>query len=100
MSEGQLGLTGYNLNKAEGLGYGILLTGFFPFKDNRINLNLISGFRYSGKEGEPKKLKTNDVSVQTHYRMTKSWTFDLNLTKTYQDYIHNTIVDMGLSYRW
>jgi hypothetical protein len=96
----QITVSGYNLNKSEGEGYGGLLAALLPFLDNRLNINLLGGFRYSGKVGEPKKFRTNDFSVQGNWRITRAWELGFGFTRSFQDYIQTTIIDGSLAYRW
>lgn len=99
-SDAQVTAALYNLNPVEGEGYGMLATAYLPFARNQCSLNLTSGFRYSGKEGESKAFRANDVSAYLDWRLTHAWRFSLGITQVYQDYITSTIADAGLSYRW
>lgn len=100
MPDALISFSGYNLNIAEGDGYGVLFNGSFPFLSNRLNINVTSGAKYSGKIDEPKRTTLSDFSTQVYWRMTKSWDISLVFSKSYQDYIQSTVVDMSLGYRW
>jgi hypothetical protein len=107
--QGLVGLPGalltaswFNLNEAEGDGYGGGLSAYLTLLGSRLVANLNWGFRYSARRNDVnnKKWKNNDGSARLTWRISRSWDIDSGVTYSIQEHVQATTADLGVRYHW
>ncbi|MFI5347213.1 MAG: hypothetical protein ACHQ51_12640 [Elusimicrobiota bacterium] len=89
----------YNLYNPAGQDYGGTLTAALPIGE-RFNLDANAGARLGPTSVSRRHFWISDASLHANWRPSQAWMFDAGATRSWQETVHSTIVNAGISWRW
>ena len=89
----------YSLYNPAGPDYGGSLTMGLPL-GAAFNLDASAGARLGPTSVARRRFWVSDASLHANWRPSKSWSFDAVASRSWQESIHSTVVNGGISWRW
>ncbi len=93
-------LAGYSLYNPAGRDYGGTVSAALPMFANRLSVDANAGARLGPTSVFRRRLWISDASLHLNWRPDAVWMLDAGFAQSWQESVHSTIINGGITWRW
>ncbi len=100
LANASLNVAAYSLYNPAGPDYGGTVSGGVPVLHDRLTFDGTAGARLGPTSVAHRRFWVSDASLHANWRANDAWTFDAGVTRNWQESLHSTIANGGVTWRW